>query len=125
VTLPMVHDRLSVTAALFAFAMAAWAGALAVRGRGIDGGYAGSLLLGEALLLAQAALGAWLWFGSHLRPERGWIHVLYGVLAAIVWPFVLSLEHGSSGRAASVRFAAGSLFLWGLVMRAITTGNPG
>ncbi|MFN2114779.1 MAG: hypothetical protein ACK2T6_03625 [Anaerolineae bacterium] len=120
-TLVFVHGRLSTAAALFVFAMALWALWLAVRGRGVDSSYTGAVLIGEGLLLAQGALGALLVAGSSSAAGRG-MHILYGVMALLIWPFVLTFTRGGR-RGEAVMFAVGSLFLWGLVLRAIDTSG--
>jgi heme A synthase len=125
VTLNLLHDRLSVTSAFFVFVMAMWAVWLAARGRGVEGDYLGAVVIGEALLAAQALLGIWLWLVAGMRPERGLVHVLYGALVVLIWPFIFTFTRDASGRSEAVRYAVGSLFLWGLVMRAIDTGSLG
>jgi hypothetical protein len=124
VTLLVVHDRLSLAAAMFAFAMGAWAAISALRGRGVDSGYMGAILVGEALLVVQALVGAALMLGQGARPDRS-VHLLYGVTAVLVWPFVLTLTRGEGSRRESVFLSATSFFLWGLIMRAVDTARLG
>jgi hypothetical protein len=116
----LVHERLATTAAFYALALAVWAGFIAFRRRGLDSNYFGAVLIGEALLLAEALLGAWLLLAVGASPARG-IHLLYGVLAVLVWPFLFTYTRSSSGAREAVLFAAGSLFLWGLLLRAAST----
>jgi hypothetical protein len=124
VSLVVVHERLSVTCAFFAFAMGVWGVALAARGRGPDGNYLGAAVIGELLLLAQSGLGAWLLFGEGLSPGRS-LHLLYGVTVLVVWPFLMSYTRRESGPREALLFGAGSFFLFGLVLRAATTGATG
>jgi hypothetical protein len=126
VTLAGLHERLAVTATLFTFVMAIWALATGLRGRGIDGNYLGALVVGELLLVAEAALGVVLLVGRGVSPARG-VHLLYGLLAVLIWPFLFSYTRGERGgdRREAFLYAAGSLFLWGLVLRASTTGGVG
>ncbi len=116
----LLHDRLADTAAFYALALAVWAGFLAVRGRGVDGNYLGAVVIGEGLLLVEGVLGAWLLFALGQSPARG-LHFLYGTLALFIWPFLFTYTRSTSGSRESVLFAAGSLFLWGLLLRAATT----
>jgi hypothetical protein len=44
-------------------------------------------------------------------------------MALLIWPFAYPFAQAASGRRRSVIFAAASLFLWGLVLRAITTSG--
>jgi len=119
----VLHDRLANTAAFYSLAMAGWAGLFAVRGRGVDGGYLGAAVIGEGLLVTQALLGVFLVLGGQAGAlERPGLHVLYGVMAALVWPGLFTVTRRRPGRREAVLFAAGALFLWGLVLRAAATG---
>jgi hypothetical protein len=123
-SLAEVHHRLSNAAAFFTFIMGSWAAILALRGRGLDGSYLGAILVGELLLVAEALLGAVLLAGLGLAPARG-IHLLYGLLAVLIWPFLFTATRRDGGRREAILFAAGSFFLWGLVLRAATTARLG
>jgi heme A synthase len=120
VSAALLHDRLSVTATFYALAMAVWAVVMAARGRGIDGGYLGAIVIGEVVLVVQAALGVWLMVVGGDSPARG-IHLLYGTLAVLIWPFLMTYTRGGTSSREAVIFAAGSFFLWGLLLRAATT----
>jgi hypothetical protein len=120
----VVHTRLATTAALYTFAMAAWGFYLAIRGRGLDGSYLGAVLVGELLLLVQSGLGAYLLLVAGESPSR-WVHVLYGVVAILVWPFVFTYTREMDDDRAAALFGAASLFLWGIVLRAASTAVPG
>ena len=121
--LAFLHQRLAGTAAIYTFVIAIWAAYAFARGRGVDGNFLGAVLVGELLLVAEVLLGSVLMLGAHLAPGR-WIHLLYGLLAAVMWPFIFTYTRGTSDRRESLLFAAGSLFLWGLVLRAATTAHP-
>jgi hypothetical protein len=125
--LPLLHQRLAVTAILFTLVMALWAFVAAARGRGLDGNYMGAIVIGELVLILQSALGALLLLGGHANGlDRPWLHILYGLLAVLIWPFLFTYTRRQSDRRESILFAAGSLFLWGLAMRAAETGHvPG
>ena len=53
-----LHQRLAITAVLFAFALGAWATWDFVRGRGVSPSYWGALVIGEILMVAQGVLGS-------------------------------------------------------------------
>ena len=116
----LLHDRLATTAAFYAFALAVWAGFLAIRGRGVDGNYLGAVVIGEGLLIFEGALGAWLLFALGQSPARG-LHFLYGTLSLFIWPFLFTYTRSTSGSREAILFSAGSLFLFGLLWRAGTT----
>jgi len=127
VSLSFVHARLSITAAVFTFVMGIWAAGLFARDRRLGGNYLGAVVVGELLLVAQSVLGLLLLLGQGLQSLR-WVHILYGLLAVLVWPFLYTYtrdtpERATPPRLETILFAAGSLFLWGLVMRAITTAG--
>lgn len=121
-----VHARLSITTAIFTFVMGAWAVGLSVRNRGVDANYLGAIVVGELVLAAEALLGLVLFFQRGGLLEMRWVHVLYGTLAVLIWPFIFTYTRETEARAVPPRleailFAAGSFFLWGLIMRAIST----
>jgi hypothetical protein len=119
----LFHGRLATTAAFYTLIMGGWAGVTALRGRGLDGSYLGAAVIGELLLVLQALLGVFLALGGRTAAlERPSMHILYGVMAVLIWPFLFTFTRGQSGRREAVLFAAGSLFLWGLVLRAAATG---
>jgi hypothetical protein len=119
--MPTLHDRLASTATFYTLVMAGWAGLLVLRGRGLDGGYLGAIVIGELLLVLEALFGLFLLLGG-AGPERPWLHGLYGLLACLIWPFLFTYSRRQAGRREAVLFFAGSLFLWGLVVRASETG---
>lgn len=126
-SLVMIHARLSITAAIFAFVMGLWALVLFARSRGPGGNYMGAIVIGEILLAVQSAIGLILLLQMGMQTLR-WVHILYGALAVLIWPFIYTYtretpNRQSTARLESILFAAGSFFLWGLVMRAITTAG--
>jgi len=126
-SLVLVHARLSIAAAVFTFVMGAWGVGLFLRNRGLDGNYLGAVVVGEALLAAQSGIGLILLLARGLQDLR-WVHVLYGLLAVLMWPFLYTYTRETPTRDVpprleSILFGAGSFFLWGLVMRAITTSG--
>ena len=121
----LLHQRLAYTSAFFTFALGLWSLWLFIRGRGLSSNFMGALVIGETVLVLEALLGAWRYFAAAQEPGR-WVHLLYGVLAALLWPFLYSYSREAKGRVESAMMSAGSFFLWGIVMRAITTAaGPG
>ena len=118
----LLHDRLADSAAFFTFAMAVWAFWRFLRRQGLSSGYLGAVVVGEALLAVEALLGVFRWLVAGVDPAR-WVHLLYGLLAALIWPFIYTYTREARGRVESLMFAAASLFLWGIVMRAIGTSE--
>ena len=118
----LLHDRLADSAAFFVFAMGIWALLLFLRGQGLSSSYLGAVVVGEMLLAFVALLGAYRWLIAGVDPAR-WVHLLYGILAALIWPFIYTYTREAQGRVESLLFGVASFFLWGLVMRAIGTAE--
>lgn len=118
-----LHANLARTTLFYSAAMGLWSLLLVVRGRGLDGRYMGALVIGEAVIVCQLALGL------ALSIDRGWesvryLHVLYGVLGALMWPFVYTFAPRDGSRREAVMFTATSFFLFLLLARAVTTAVP-
>jgi hypothetical protein len=116
-----LHARISISVVLFAFAMGAWAAWNFFRASGVSGSYLGAVMVGELLVLAQGAVGAvMLLFGG--RPGD-LIHLLYGVLVALMWPLTYAYTQGRTERRESGIYALVAFFIFGLAIRAIMTGG--
>jgi hypothetical protein len=116
----LIHSRTAISAVLFALALGVWALWSFLRGRGVGSSYWGALIIGELLMLAQGFLGILLVFGG-ARPAD-WLHVLYGVLVALSWPGVYVYTRARGDRREAGLYALVSFFVFGLALRAITTG---
>jgi len=116
----MLHDRLATTALFYTGALGLWATWLALRGRGLEGSYMGALVIGQTLLVVQSLLGAWMMLTLGLAVVRP-LHVLYGILGALMWPFLYTFSRGAGDRREAVLFAAGSFFLFLMLQRAVET----
>jgi hypothetical protein len=115
-----VHARLANTAILYIVILAVWAFIRFFRGQGVSSSVWGSLVIGELVIIVQGGLGVYLWF-LNLRPERD-IHILYGIISAIVIPAVFGFTRGRDTRSEMLIYAASLLFLAGILTRAIGTG---
>jgi len=120
-TLTEFHARLGNTAMFFIIAMALWGLWRYFRKQGLDSSYWGALIIGEILIILQGGLGAYLWFIG-LRPGRS-IHILYGVVSALIIPGIYSYTRGDQDRRAILVYAVALLILVGLILRAITTAG--
>jgi len=121
-SLPMIHGRLANTVILYCLALSLWAFWRFFRKQGVDSSYWGALVIGEILILVQGAIGAYMWLINALRPERG-IHILYGVVTALTIPAVYAFTRGRSDRRDMLIYATSMLFLFGISLRALTTGG--
>lgn len=120
--LPLIHGRLANTVILYCLALSVWAFWRFFRKQGIDSSYWGALIIGEILILVQGALGVLMWLFFALHPERD-IHFLYGIVTAITLPAVYAFTRGRAERRDMLIYAATTLFLFGIALRALTTGG--
>jgi hypothetical protein len=118
-SLSEIHGRLGNTAVYYVIIMGVWGLWRYFRRQGMDSNYGGALVIGEILILLQGLLGAYL-FISGLRPGRG-IHLLYGIVSALVIPGVFSYTQGDDRRRVMLIYGISLLILAALILRAITT----
>jgi len=118
----LIHDRLSVTMLLFLLALALWGFWLYVRGPGVTGSYWGALAVGEVLIVVEGVVGFALALLGNL-PARGWLHILYGIVAVISIPAAFAFTRGRAGRYESLIYALVALFLAGVTSRLQLTGG--
>ena len=120
--LTLIHNRLSVSMLLFMLALAAWGFWNYLRGDGVTGSYQGGLAIGEGLIVVEALIGVALSvLGSF--PARGWLHILYGIVAVISIPSAFAFTRGRTGRYEALIYALIALFLAGIASRAQGTGG--
>ena len=91
------------------------------RKQGVDSNYWGALVIGEILILVQGLLGAYLYLIG-ARPERT-IHILYGVVAALVIPGVYAYTKGDDQRRVMLIYGSALVISALLILRAITTAG--
>lgn len=106
---------------LFWGAVGAWGVVAWLRGGAVSGSYAGALVIGELLALAQALAGLWLVLLG-VRPPQP-THYLYGITAVLVLPFAWSFFRERNQRQALLIYALLALFIAGLAVRGVTTGQ--
>jgi hypothetical protein len=123
-TILALHLRLSNTVWLFFLLLGLWGLFRAFRGQGVDGNYLGAMVIGQALYIIQGILGAILWGGGLLSGlQRPSIHILYGVFALVFLPFIYFVWlRGDDSNRAQWSLAFAILFLFGIALRAISTG---
>ena len=83
----------------------------------------GALVIGEILVIVQGLLGGYLWLIG-LRPDRS-IHILYGVVAALVIPAIYAFTKGGQERREMLIYAVALLFMVGILIRAMGTAMLG
>lgn len=107
---------------LFLLALAGWGFLNYVRGPGVTGSYWGTLAIGEGLIVVEALIGVALSLLGN-SPARGWLHILYGIVAVISIPAAFAFTRGRTGRYESLIYALVALFLAGVTSRLTLTGG--
>jgi hypothetical protein len=115
------HSRLAITVILFAFALGVWGAINYLRGQGVGSSYWGALIIGEIVAIVQALVGVILIFTVQVPSDL--IHLLYGSLVALAFPGVYIYTHARTGRAEMGIYALVAFFIFGLGLRAMTTGG--
>jgi len=105
---------------LFAAIAGVWGLVEYFRRRSVTPNYWGIIVVGNLAALAQAAIGVTLALQGQ-SPERGWVHILYGVVLALWIPLIGFFNRNREGRAELLTCALISLFEAGIAIRAITT----
>ena len=122
-TLIVFHDRLASTTLFYTIIMAIWGFWRFYRRQGVESSYWGALVIAEIIYLAQAGLGAYLFFSGIGVLTRGYIHILYGVVSVLVLPAIFFFTRGDEQRRAMLIYGAGFLFLVGIILRGIATAG--
>jgi hypothetical protein len=92
-----------------------------IRKNGVSSSYWGALIIAEILILGQGALGTILYFIG-LQPERGGMHVLYGIVGSLGIPAVLIFTKGRNDRQTLFVYTAVLLLIAVIFIRSIVTG---
>ncbi|MBA3276174.1 MAG: hypothetical protein H0T72_10290 [Chloroflexia bacterium] len=117
----LFHDRLATTVILFFVVAGLWGLVEFARGGQLGGNIAGMLIIGQALVVIQGALGMVLFLFDD-RPDD-LVHLLYGFTAALVLPFVWSYVRDKAPRQGLLLYSLVALFIVGLAIRGMTTGS--
>jgi hypothetical protein len=120
-TILLVHDRLATTVLLFMAAVGVWGLVSYFRGESLGGSLSGALVIGQLLVVVQGAFGAALYLDG-MRPATQ-VHLLYGMTAVLVLPFVWSYVKDRHPRQALLFYSLVALFIAGLAIRGMTTGR--
>lgn len=121
-TLITLHDGLSRTILFFLVICALWGFWRALRGEGVRGDFWGALVILEGVILLQGLLGLVMVL-MRLRPARGGLHFLYGIVLALALPLVYAYTRGRDGRREQWLYSIVLTIMVGLALRAIITGG--
>jgi hypothetical protein len=118
-----------IARALILFTLAAGVYGLAefLRKKPVSPDYWGVIVVGNLLALGQGALGAWMRLNGAV-PGRGWVHVIYGVVAVLWIPIIQIgynqfLKEDHAQHLETLVCAIVSLFEFLIALRAFTTGG--
>ena len=121
-TIFWLHQRIGNAIPLYMFILGVLSFINYARGRGVDGGIIGAVIIGELLIIAQATLGITMLTILGGLEQRA-IHILYGCLAVIFLPGLWVYTRGEMDRRASLIWGVAGIFMMGLTLRAITTAG--
>ena len=126
-SLAFVHGRIAMAMALFTLLPGVYGLVEYFRHQPVSPSYWGIVVVGNLLALVQGALGAWMGLNGAV-PGRAWIHVLYGIVAALWIPLIRLgynqfLKPGHAKQHETLICAIVSLFEFGIALRAMTTGG--
>jgi hypothetical protein len=113
-----IHGRLGNTALFYVVILAVWALWRFFRRQGVDSSYWGALVIGELLLLAQGALGGYIYLRGIGYLERQFMHILYGMVSLLVIPAAFAFTRGDDRHRVMLVYGAALLFLFGIILRA-------
>ncbi len=117
----IIHSRLSLTILLYVIILCLWGFWRYLRKKSLNGNYWGALAIAEFLILFQGALGIVLYLVG-IQPERGGMHILYGIVGALCIPFAYALTKGRNDRLVMLIYSA-LLFLNSIIfIRSMATG---
>ena len=119
----LVHQRLAFAGILITLIVGLWGLFTFLRKGSASSGYRSTLVMTEILFIAQALIGILLFLAGGKRPHDG-LHLLYGVLLLIALPIGASYTSGREPRREPLVYGLVALFMFGLTIRAITTGAP-
>ena len=117
----IIHARLANTALLYFGILFIWGLWQYFRKEELSSSYWGALVIGEILLLAQGALGAFL-YTIGLQASRGGMHILYGIVGALGIPAVYVFTKGRNDRNVVLVYATTAFLCAILFLRSMATG---
>ena len=117
------HQRLAIAAILYLAIAAVWSFGLAISKRPISPSFRGLLVIAEGVAIVEAVVGILVRLSSAPLPATG-LHFLYGALVVLVLPVAYAVAQSRRKALHPLIFGIALLFLFGLAIRATTTGHP-
>ena len=122
-----IHARIGNAALLFMVIAGVWGLLRWRQKKSVDSNYFGILIVGELLLIAQAAIGVYMWLVLSRASELGRpsMHFLYGFLTVLTLPAAYTFLQGKmEAEREQALYGLVCLFLAALVFRASMTSTP-
>ncbi|MGH7608445.1 MAG: hypothetical protein ACREOD_00650 [Candidatus Dormibacteria bacterium] len=114
-----LHQKLAFALIVLGLAGALWCLLDLRRQNSATGGVRAFLVLSWALILVQDLLGVVLLAQGHRPAHDELLHIMYGVLSALVLPVAWGISARSSARHEAMVLGLGSLLFAGLTFRAL------
>jgi len=119
-SLPFLHGRLATALVLFTLAAGVYGMVEYLHKKPVSPSYWGLIVFGNLLALVEGGLGGWMAVHG-AQPDQGWLHVMYGVLAALWIPAIQLSRRNRSGRDETLVCALVSWLEFGIALRAMAT----
>ena len=116
-----LHQLIAQALILYYALVGVWGVFLGIRKKELNSAYRGALTIGAVMAVLQAAVGLFLLVGGG-RPGSD-LHFLYGVTVILLLPLVASYI-ADKKFSRTLAYGLASLFMAGLAIRALTTGQP-
>ena len=115
-----IHSRLANTALIFIAILGIWALISRIRSKPLDGNWFGAAIIGELLIIGQAAIGTWIYLqGMGAALPRPYLHILYGLVAVLALPAAYGyFSQLEDDNVQCIAMFVTCFFLWGILMRA-------
>lgn len=121
-SLAFLHGRLGISCILYLAMAAIWGLALAIRREPVSPPYRGMLLIAEGLVVVEMLVGLAVRV-SGTAPSPQPLHFLYGALVVLILPLAFGIAQGPREKRAPLIFGIALVFLTGLSIRALNTGQ--
>ena len=117
----IIHARLANTALLYFSILTIWGFWQYFRKQSFSSSYWGALAIAEILVMAQGALGIFLYIIG-LQASRSGMHILYGIVSALGLPAVYLFTKGKDDRNVMLIYVTVTLLCAILFLRSAATG---
>ncbi len=115
--LPIVHERISSALVVFVLACAVWGVWACIRRQELSSNFRGTWFSAGLLALVQAGTGLAMALAGCVPPRT--IHIAYGLVIALTWPFVYVYARSQDERRERLAYSLASFVLVVFTFRAM------